>query len=117
MSLSKNNEINLEDFRVVRSKNVYSKVFTGRDRGRFVREQSRLDEIDGQYETVKIIIPKDIRSINPSFFEEMFVNVVKRHGKDEFLRRYQFESLGDYNYDRPLSEAIERILRTKTAIG
>lgn len=117
MSLSKNNEINLEDFRVVRSKNVYSKVFTGRDRGRFVREQSRLDQIDGQYETVKIIIPEDIRSINPSFFEEMFVNVVKRHGRDEFLRKYHFKSLGDYNYEKPLTEAIERILRTNTAIG
>lgn len=117
MSLSKNNEINLEDFRVVRSKTVYSKVFTGRDRGKCVREQSRLDEIDGQYNTVKIIIPKDIRSINPSFFEEMFVNVVKRHGRDEFLRRYHFESLGDYNYEKPLAEAIERILRTNTAIG
>lgn len=117
MALSNNNTINLEDFRVRRSAQVYSKVFTGRDRGRIVREQSKLDEIDQQYEIVSIVIPKDIRSINPSFFEELFINVVKKHGKDKFLNRYKFTSEGDYNYERPLTEAIQRILRSNTAIG
>lgn len=37
MKQSKDNIINLEDFRVKRG-NIVSKVFTGRDRGVYVRE-------------------------------------------------------------------------------
>ena len=112
-----NNIINLEDFRVKDSiKRTVSKVFTGRDRGKKVRTESKLDEIEKDNETVEIIIPDNIYSINPSFFEELFVNVVTKLGKEAFLEKFKFISLGDYDYYRPLNEAIERILRTKTAL-
>ena len=104
MKQSKDNIINLEDFRVKRG-NIVSKVFTGRDRGVYVRENSHIDDIDSKYETIEIIIPENIKSINPSFFEELFMN------------KYKFRSLGTYKYERTLSEAIQRILRNNTAIG
>ena len=110
MKQSKDNIINLEDFRVKRG-NIVSKVFTGRDRGVYVRENSHIDDIDSKYETIEIIIP------NPSFFEELFRNVVTKHGRDEFMNKYKFRSLGTYKYERTLSEAIQRILRNNTAIG
>lgn len=116
MTLSKDNAINLEDFRVKHG-NVISKVFTGRDRGAFVRENSHIDEIDMQYGNVEIIIPENIKSINPSFFEELFRNVVIKHGREGFMEKYTFKSLGTYRYERTLSEAIQRILRSNTAIG
>ncbi len=75
-----NNVINLETFRVVQG-NKISKVFTGRDRGKFVREKSKLDSIEQNNDIVEIIIPDNIYSINPSFFEELFVNVVKKQLK------------------------------------
>ena len=75
MKLSKDNTINLEDFRAKDGHKI-SKVFTGRDRGLYVREQSKIDEIEQSYDEVKIIIPNNIYSINPSFFEELFVNKV-----------------------------------------
>ena len=78
MKQSKDNIINLEDFRVKRG-NIVSKVFTGRDRGVYVRENSHIDDIDSKYETIEIIIPENIKSINPSFFEELFRNVVTKH--------------------------------------
>lgn len=114
--LSKDNLINLEDFRA-RNKNLVSKVFTGRDRGIDVRNKSNLDQIEANYDKVIIVIPNQIRSINPSFFEELFRNVVTKLGKEAFLLKFEFSSEGDYNVEKPLNEAIERILRKDTAIG
>lgn len=112
----KESTINLEDYRVKKG-NAISKVFTGRDRGVIVRNESKIDEIEANSEIVKVVIPKDIRSINPSFFEEMFKNVVKKLGREKFLEKFQFTCEGEYNYKKPLNEAIERIMRTDTAIG
>lgn len=117
MKLSKENTINLEDYRVKGKDGTIAKVFTGRDRGEDVRIASKIDEIEKNYEEIIIIIPDNIYSINPSFFEELFVNVVLKLGREKFGEKFNFESLGNYNYQRPLSEAIIRILRKKTAIG
>ena len=110
------NIINLENFRVKKG-NVISKVFTGRDRGEIVREKSRIDELECIFDKIIVIIPENIRSINPSFFEEMLKNVVKKLGREGFLKKFDFQSKGTYNYQKPLDEAIERILRPDTAIG
>ena len=115
MKLSKDNIINLEDYRAKDGLKI-SKVFTGRDRGLYVREQSRIDDIENSYDEVKIIIPDNIYSINPSFFEEFFVNIIKKLGKDEFLKKIHFTSEGDYRYETPLNEAIERVLRKNSAL-
>jgi hypothetical protein len=112
MKLSKDNTIHLEDFRV-----KTAKVFTGRDRGEAVRIDSKIDEIEKSYAEVNIIIPDNIYSINPSFFEELFLNAVLKLGREGFLEKFKFTSLGNYNYLKPLNEAIIRILRKKTAIG
>lgn len=116
MGLSKDNVINLEDYRV-KCGSVVSKVFTGRDRGLYVRKKCKIDEIESQNDSVVIVIPDGIRSINPSFFEELFKSVVLKLGKDKFLEKFTFRSEGSYNYKRPLNEAIMRILRDNTALG
>ena len=105
MKLSKDNTINLEDFRAKDGHKI-SKVFTGRDRGLYVREQSKIDEIEQSYDEVKIIIPNNIYSIN----------LIKRLGKENFLKKIHFTSEGDYNYETPLNEAIERVLRKNSAL-
>lgn len=114
---TKPNKINLEDFRVidVRSRKI-SKVFTGRDRGKKVRIDCNIDNLENEYNSIEIIIPDNIYSINPSFFEELFVNVVTKLGKDKFLEKFKFISIGEYDYVKPLNEAIDRILRSKTAL-
>ena len=112
MTQVKENKINLEDFRV-----KGAKVFTGRDRGEDVRKKSGIDEIESISDEIDFVIPDNIYSINPSFFEELFINVVRKLGKDDFLKKFHFSNLGDYNYEKPLHEAIDRILRKKTALG
>lgn len=113
MKLSNGNIINLEDFRT-----HGAKVYTGRDRGRKVREDSNIDSIEATNDEVNIIIPDNVYSIIPSFFEELFLHAVLKLGKEKFLKKFKFKSEGNYKYEKPLYQAIERILREeKTAIG
>jgi hypothetical protein len=112
MKLSKDNIINLEDFRA-----PGAKVFTGRDRGKKARKDSNINSLEMKYDKIIIIIPKNVYSIIPSFFEELFLDVVLKLKRDKFLKKFEFRSLGEYKYEKPLNEAIERILRTNTAIG
>ena len=76
-----------------------------------------LTQIEENYDKVIIIIPENVYSIIPSFFEELFLDVVIKLGKEKFLEKFEFRSLGEYKYEKPLNEAIERILRKNTAIG
>ena len=61
------------------------------------KHKSKIDELEREFDKVTIIIPKDIRSINPSFFEEMLKNVVLKIGREKFLEKFSFQSLGSYN--------------------
>lgn len=116
MANSKDNIIDLEDFRAQSAK-MKSMVFTGRDRGIDIRTRSNINNIADRYDKVILIIPDDIMSINPSFFEELLRDVVTKYGKDGFLAKFEVKCSGDYNYQRPLSEAIQRILKDESAIG
>lgn len=111
MKLSKENIINLEDFRT-----IGAKIFTGRDRGKTVRKESKINLIEENYDSVIIIVPDNVYSIIPSFFEEFLHDVVKKLGKSGFHAKFTVKSEGNYNPERALNEAIERILRNKTAI-
>ena len=107
-----NNTINLQDYRT-----PGSKVFTGRDRGEKVRKDSKIDTIADQNESVTIIIPEDIRSINPSFLEEFLLNVVTKLGKEGFYAKFHIENNGRYKVDEDITEAIDRILREENALA
>jgi hypothetical protein len=106
-----NNIIKLDKFRT-----AGSKIFTGRDSGEYVREQSRIDYLSEKYDKVIIIIPDALYSINPSFFEEFLVNVVRELGKDNFFEKFEFQNKGDYDHKKSLNEAVDTILREKTAL-
>lgn len=104
--------VNLQDFRT-----KGSKVFTGRDRGITVRQQSKIDDLAKSEEKIDIIIPEDIRSINPSFLEEFLFNVVTLLKEDGFKNKFSFTNNGRYKIDNDLEEAIERILREENALA
>ncbi len=111
MTQTEANTINLADFRT-----PGAKVFTGRDKGLHVRQKSQIDEKENKFETVYFIIPDNIYSINPSFLEELFENVVEKLGKEKFLSKFQFINQGKYNFTKSLEEAIQRLSRKKTAL-
>ena len=93
-----------------------SKIFTGRDKGKYVRKDSKFDQLEKENDKITFLIPANLYSINPSFFEELLINVVTKLGKEQFLEKYEFKNQGDYNYERPLNDAIDRILRQTNAL-
>lgn len=94
-----------------------AKVFTSRPRGVQVRQESKIDEIEPQFDEIVIVVPDDISSLNPSFLEEFLENVVMRLGEQGFYRKFKFVNNGRYKIDTDLSEAIERILREESALA
>lgn len=103
--------INLQDFRT-----PGSRVFTGRDRGINVRTASKIDELEAKSDKVRVVIPDDIGSINPSFLEEFLYNVVIKLQSEGFFRKFEFVNNGRYKIGNDLQEAVERILREETAL-
>ena len=104
--------IDLQDFRT-----PGSKVFTTRPRGVDVRKKSQIDSVEPNYDKITIIIPNDISSINPSFLEEFFENVVMKLGETGFYQKFSFINEGRYKIENDLSEAIDRILREESALA
>lgn len=105
-------KIDLQDFRT-----AGAKVFTTRPRGIEVRTKSKIDTIEPMYDKIEIIIPTDISSINPSFLEEFFENVVVRLKETGFYQKFSFINEGRYKIESDLNEAIERILRDESALA
>ena len=93
-----------------------AKVFTGRDKGKYVRNTSKFDEVEKNNDKIIFKIPANLFSINPSFFEELLINVVIKLGKDGFWEKYEFVNEGNYKYEKPLNDAIDRILRENNAL-
>jgi len=69
------------------------RVLIGRERGIAARRHFELDELDHQQDTVTVLIPDNLNSISPSFFQGMFAKSV-RFFKDQesFLRHYKFDA-------------------------
>lgn len=95
-----------------------SKVFTGRERGQKIREESKIDDLVNTNDLLTINIPSDIMSINPSFLEEFLFNTVTKLGKDNFYKKVKFVSESTrYDITEDLEEAVDRILRSNNALS
>jgi len=94
-----------------------SKVFTTRPRGLEVRERTKIDDLESQYDKITVTIPDDISSINPSFLEEFFEKVVLKLGERGFYNKFSFINNGRYQIQTDLEEAVERILREENALA
>lgn len=105
--------INLERYRT-ESGSTKSRVFIGRDRGKYVRDKSNIDKLFEENDKLVIIIPDDIYSITPSFLEELLFKIVRKYGRTEFEKK--FTTRGKYDLSSSLDEAIGRILQDKTGI-
>jgi hypothetical protein len=69
-----------------------SKVFSGRGRGKVVRDAARLDDCDKSPGKIRVIIPPDTYSVNTSFFLGLFGKSIRHFGNREtFLQKYSFD--------------------------
>ena len=88
-----------------------SRALVGVKRGTELRKKTQIDRIDERAESIKIVIPRGIWVINHTYWQGFLCNVVKRHGKVDFLKKYQIVSDTDLDFNRQLMEAISIILR------
>jgi hypothetical protein len=91
-----------------------AKVFAGRQRGKYWREHFKLDELDTVSESVRILIPEDIISLNISFFLNLFGDSIRRLGKEKFIIHYRFES--DPILQPLIDQGIDQALKRSSAL-
>ena len=109
--------IDLEQYRVVDAENnSKSRVFAGRPRGEKVRDLSAIDELVAGNDIVEVIVPDDIRALNPSFIEEFLYNVVKDYGPVGYKEKVIFSSPGGFKFESKLQEGVARIMRRMSGL-
>jgi hypothetical protein len=67
---------------------------SGHERGLAARNLFELDRLDGEGRPVDVLIPSDIYTVTPSFFQGMFSQSVLALGGDggQFLSRFRFRA-------------------------
>ena len=85
-------------------------MLSGRDKGDLVRERLHLDAEDLKPEPVTIVVPKEIISLNSSFFLGLFAKSVISLGSDKFDQKYQFECspMQRQDIERGKKEALDK---------
>lgn len=89
-------------------------VFAGRERGRYWRKRFKIDKLDTQPETVDVIIPNDVISLNISFFLNLFGESVRLLGRDGFVKHYHF--ICDPILEPLISQGIDQSLKQSNAL-
>jgi hypothetical protein len=97
--------INLADVRTPAN----SRVFSGRGAGEQARRHFDLDKLDVDDSVVTVSIPDWAFSVNMSFFLGLFGNSVRALGRDNFVKKYQFQCKEVHR--AAISEGIDRALR------
>jgi hypothetical protein len=89
-----------------------SKVLSGRERGYECREMFHVSKIDTDPETAVVLIPRDIYSVNTSFFLGLFGDSVRALGREKFREKYSFEC--DDIHRPTIIDGIDRALKEAT---
>lgn len=88
-----------------------SRALVGVKRGVELRKKSQIDKIDNRSENIKIVIPRGIWAINHTYWQGFLYNVIKKHGKEKFMEKYQIVSEDEINFTAQLNEAIYLIIK------
>jgi hypothetical protein len=66
---------------------------TAHERGVAARVHYRLDQLDVSPEPVTVIVPREIFTLTPSFFQGMFAESVHHFvSREKFLEHYRFDA-------------------------
>jgi len=100
--------IDLDDART----SFESRVLSGRERGIECREVFKVDSLDRAPASVVVSIPRDIYSMNTSFFLGLFGESVRALGKEGFVSKYEFDC--DKIHNDTIVDGIERALKEES---
>jgi hypothetical protein len=91
-----------------------AKVFSGRQRGKHWRRVFGLDHLDRQPGTIVVKIPRDVFSVNMSFFLGLFGESVRGLTREGFEAKYQFDC--DPVLLPSIRQGVERALKESSAL-
>ncbi len=77
------------DLSVIQSKKY--KVLSGVDLGVLARKHFKIDDLDTQSAPVTLVVPKDVFSLNSSFFSGLFHDSIVKLQEKGFREKYIFE--------------------------
>lgn len=100
--------IDLNDARTSRE----SRVLSGRERGIECRRRFQISKLDNSSDHVIVSIPRDIYSVNTSFFLGLFGDSVRDLGRNGFSEKYEFDC--DNIHRETITDGIERALKEAT---
>ena len=89
-----------------------SRVLSGRERGSECRRKFEITRIDKSTEEAIVSIPRDIYSVNTSFFLGLFGESVRFLGKEGFRTKYKFDC--DDIHLETIADGIERAVKEAT---
>jgi hypothetical protein len=92
-----------------------SRVLSGRPRGELMRAQFDLDRLDRLRGPVEVLIPRNLYSMNTSFFLGLFGPSVRALGPERFREHYRFD--GKPVHLAGIEGDIGRAIREETAFG
>lgn len=103
--MDKRADIDLNDART----SFESRVLSGRERGIECREIFKVKALDRTPDRIVVSIPRDIYSMNTSFFLGLFGESVRALGKQGFTTKYEFDC--DKIHNETILDGVERALK------
>ena len=102
----------------MRSISLYYKyaerIFSGKDRGKELRTEFKLDDEDYEESSVEINVPKSSFGMTSSFFGAMFGPSVRKLGEHKFRAKYLFVGADISRvYEHGIREALRRRIRLR----
>lgn len=92
-----------------------SKVFSGREEGKSVRQKLNLDKTDSLEEKTIVVFPSDTISLNSSFFLGVFGPSIRTLGEKKFKEIYTFDCPEFINSS--IEDGIKRALKRSDPLG
>ena len=83
-------------------------VLSGRSNGEIVRKKLNISQKDADEKKYNIVIPCEVRTINPSYFIGIFSESIKNLKLEKFKKKYNFISSND---DGKLKNGIEEDIK------
>ena len=90
-------------------------VLSGRPKGEKLRAALNLDKLDEGEEQVQVVVPREVISLNSSFFSGLFGPSVRSKGEDAFRAKYSFSCLPAIQED--IESGIRDALKTSNPLG
>jgi hypothetical protein len=92
------------------SHNSKRSIVIGRGNGISARKKHNIRKIINKYDTIRVIIPHHVATINPSFLKEFIKPAIDKLGEAGFKRKFNFvQKRTYYHINRDLDESIDQI--------